>query len=211
MASLRGVYPWQKTATAYPKPVLKGRQLITETNPRESEPFSQVDYVYVAGVKTNTRNIVVSDFLDYILSARYLNLIREERGGTYHVGFSTEVPDQQELPWQGEVHFQTRPEMTDLLVGDVRDVMEEMAKHGPTAEEMDLARKYMVKRHGEIERRAALSLAEQNDRLQDTVLRDRDYDCDYDALIRGIKAKDVRNLARKFFTGDHIVEVYTEE
>ena len=211
VASLRGVYPWQKTATAYPKPVLKGRQLITETNPRESEPFSQVDYVYVAGVKTNTRNIVLSDFLDYILSARYLNLIREERGGTYHVGFSTEIPDSAEQPWQGEVHFQTRPEMTDLLVGDVRDVMEEMAKHGPTAEEMDLARKYMVKRHGEIERRAALSLAEQNDRLQDTVLRDRDYDCDYDALVRGIKAKDVRNLARKFFTGDHIVEVYTEE
>ena len=123
------------------------------------------------------------------------------RGGTYHVGFSTEIPDSAEQPWQGEVHFQTRPEMTDLLVGDVRDVMEEM----------DLARKYMVKRHGEIERRAALSLAEQNDRLQDTVLRDRDYDCDYDALVRGIKAKDVRNLARKFFTGDHIVEVYTEE
>ena len=191
--------------------MLKGEKLISETNPAESEPFSQVDYTYVAGVKTTTRNIVLSDFLDYILSARYLNLIREERGGTYHVGFSTEVSNYRELPWQGDVHFQTRPEMTELLVGDVRDVMEEMAKNGPTAEEMDLARKYILKRHGEVERRAALSLGDQHDRLQDTVLWGRDYDCDYDALVRGIKARDVRNLARKFLAGDHIVEIYTEE
>ena len=211
VASLQGDYAWQKTSTAWPKPVLKGRQLISETNAAESEPFSQVDYTYVAGVKTTTRNIVLSDFLDYILSARYLNLIREERGGTYHVGFSTEVSNYRELPWQGDVHFQTRPEMTELLVGDVRDVMEEMAKNGPTAEEMDLARKYILKRHGEVERRAALSLGDQHDRLQDTVLWGRDYDCDYDALVRGIKARDVRNLARKFLAGDHIVEIYTEE
>ena len=211
VASLQGDYPWQKTATAYPKPVLKGEKLISETNAAESEPFSQVGYTYVASVKTTTRNIVLSDFLDYILSARYLNLIREERGGTYHVGFSTDVPDYPELPWQGEVNFQTRPEMTELLVGDVRDVMEAMAKDGPTAEEMDLARKYILKRHGEVERKAALSLGDQHDRLQDTVLRSRDYDCDYEALIRSIKARNVRNLARKFLAGDHIIEIYTEE
>ena len=101
--------------------------------------------------------------------------------------------------------------MTELLVGDVRDVMEAMAKDGPTAEEMDLARKYILKRHGEVERKAALSLGDQHDRLQDTVLRGRDYDCDYEALVRSIKARDVRNLARKFLAGDHIIEIYTEE
>lgn len=211
VASLQGDYSWKQTATAYPKPVLKGENLISETNAAESEPFSQVDYTCVAEIRTTTRNIVLSDFLDYILSARYLDLIREKRGGTYHVGFSTDVPDVPELPWQGEVHFQTRPEMTELLVGDVRDVMAEMAENGPTDEEMDLARKYILKRHGEVERRAALSLGEQHDRLQDTVLRGRDYDCDYDTLVRGIRARDVRNLARKFLAGDHIVGIYTEE
>ena len=170
-----------------------------------------MDYLFVAGVKTNTRNIVLSDFLDYILSARYLDLIREQRGGTYHVGFSTEVPDNSELPWRGVVDFQTRPEMTQLLVGDVLDVMEAMAKNGPTAEEMDLARKYILKRHGEVERRASKSLLEQNERLQETVLLGRDYDCDYAALVNGINAKDVRKLARKFLSGEHIVEIYTEE
>ena len=211
VASLQGEYPYQKAATAWPKPVLKGRQRIEETNAPESEPVSNVDYLFVAGVKTNTRSIVLSDFLDYILSARYLDLIREQRGGTYHVGFSTEVPDNSELPWRGVVDFQTRPEMTQLLVGDVLDVMEAMAKDGPTAEEMELARKYILKRHGEVERRASKSLLEQNERLQETVLQGRDYDCDYAALVRGIKAKDVRKLARTFLAGDHIVEIYTEK
>ena len=211
VASLQGDYPYEKTATAFPKPVLKGHRQITETRARESEPVSNVDYMYVADVKATTRNIVISDFLDYILSARYLDLIREQRGGTYHVGFSTEVPDRPELPWRGVVDFQTRPEMTELLVGDVRDVMEEMAKNGPTAEEMDRAGKYIRKRHGELERRASASLLEQNDRLVKTVLWGRDYDVDYDALLRGIQARDVRDLARKFLAGDHIVEIYTEE
>ena len=211
VASLLGDYPYEKTATAFPKPVLKGHRQITETRARESEPVSNVDYMYVADVKATTRNIVISDFLDYILSARYLDLIREQRGGTYHVGFSTEVPDRPELPWRGVVDFQTRPEMTELLVGDVRDVMEDMAKNGPTAEEMDRAGKYIRKRHGELERRASASLLEQNDRLVKTVLWGRDYDVDYDALLRGIQARDVRDLARKFLAGDHIVEIYTEE
>lgn len=211
VASLQGAYPYQKVSTAWPKPVLKGRRRIEETHAPESEPVSNVDYMFVSGLKTDTRNIVLSDFLDYILSARYLDLIREQRGGTYHVGFSTEVPDNPELPWRGVVDFQTRPEMTQLLVGDVLDVMEAMAKDGPTAEEMDLARKYILKRHGEVERRASKSLLEQNERLQQTVLLGRDYDCDYDALVRGIRSGDVRKLARKFLSGDHIVEIYTEE
>ena len=40
VASLQGEYPYQKAATAWPKPVLKGRQRIEETNAPESEPVS---------------------------------------------------------------------------------------------------------------------------------------------------------------------------
>ncbi len=211
VASLQGPYPYRKTNTSLPKPVLKGCNYLSETNPPESEPVSGVRYTFVNSFKTNTRNIVLSDFLDYIVSARYVNLIREERGGTYHVGFSTDIPDNPALPWQGIVAFQTRPEMTDLLVSDVRDVMEDMAKNGPTAEEMELACKYIRKRHGEIERRTAMSLGAQLDRLVYTVLWNRDFDCDYDALLGSIKPSEVRDLARRFVKGTAIVRVYTEK
>lgn len=211
VASLRGDYPYKKANTPLPRPVLKGRNLITETNPPESEPLSVVNYTFVKPIKTTTRNIMLSDFLDYIVSARYVSLIREERGGTYHVGFSTDIPDNPALPWKGVVAFQTRPEMTDLLVGDVKDVIADMAKNGPTAEEMDLARKYIRKRHGEVERRTAMSMVLQQDRLVYTVLWNRDFDCDYDALLDGIKACEVRNLARKLSSGTSIIEIYNEK
>ena len=190
---------------------MKGYNLITETNAPESEPVSNVNYTFVSGIKTNTRNIVLSDFLDYIVSARYVALIREERGGTYHVGFSTDIPDNPTLPWKGIVNFQTRPEMTEMLVGDVKAVMDDMAKNGPTAEEMDLARKYIKKRHGEVEKRTAMSVSLQEERLLYTVLWKRDFDCDYDALLNSIKPSDVRNLARRFMNGAKIVEIYTEK
>lgn len=211
VASLGGDYHYKKTNTQLPKPVLKGYNFISETNPPESEPVSAVNYTFVSPVKTSTRSIVVSDFLDYILSARYLSLIREERGGTYHVGFSTDIPENPALPWKGIVNFQTRPEMTNILLGDVKDVMADMAKDGPTAEEMDLALKYIRKRHGEVERRTAMSLGQQHDRLMLAVLWKRDFDCDYDALLDSIKASEVRDLARSFVKGTTIVEVYTEK
>ena len=211
VASLHGAYPYKKTNTAYPVPVLKGYNLITETNEPESEPVSIVNYRYVGKVKTTTRSIVISDFLDYIMSARYVNLIREERGGTYHVGFSTDIPDDPKQPWSGIVSFQTRPEMTDMLVGDVKAVMEKMAKEGPSAEEMDVARKYIKKRHREVENRTAMSVPLQEERLLYTVLWNRDFDCDYDALVEGIKPSEVAKLARTFLQATKIVMVYTEE
>ena len=211
VASLQGDYPFRAADTPFPAPVLQGDHLITETNAPESEPVSNVDYLYVARVKDNSRNRLVSAFLDYILSARLLDLIREERGGTYYVSFATEIPERPELPWLGTVDFRTRPEMTDLLVGDVRDVMERMAKEGPTAKEMEQAGKYLLKRHGEVERRSAQYLRAQEERLRETVLRGRDDDAGYDALLRRVKAQDVRKLARKFVSGARIVEIYTEK
>ena len=211
VASLQGPYSYKKSCTPYPKPVLKGYNLITETNPLESEPVTIVNYTFVAKQKTSTRSILVSDFLDYIVSARYVNLIREERGGTYHVGFSTDIPDNPSLPWKGIVSFQTRPEMTEILVADVKDVLKDMADNGPTAEEMDLASKYIRKRHGEVENKTAKSLALQEERLLYTVLWNRDFDCDYDALLDGIKPADVQKLARSFLAGTNIVKIYTEK
>ena len=211
VASLNGTYTFTKTDTPFPAPVLTGYNLITETNPPESEPVSIVNYTYYPNIMTGTRSLVLSDFLDYIATARYMDLIREKRGGTYHVSFRTEVPDNPVLPWKGVVAFHTRPELTDLLLGDVNDVMQDLAENGPTAEEMELARKYLNKRHGEEERRTAMSLNAQMDRLVKTVLWNRDYDYDHEALLETIKASEIRAMARKFLNGTTIVEVYTEK
>ena len=62
-----------------------------------------------------------------------------------------------------------------------------------------------------VERRSAQYLRAQEERLRETVLRGRDDDAGYDALLRRVKAQDVRKLARKFVSGARIVEIYTEK
>ena len=201
---------FDRTNTPYPRPVLKGRNVIREQNPPQSEPLSAIKYHFVKDMKTTTRQLMVSDFLDYIMSARYNDLIREKRGGTYHVGYSTQVPDNPALPWEGEVDFQTRPEMEDLLIGDVKSVMDDMCRKGPTPEEMELAGKYFMKRYGEVEERVARSLRLQNRRLMREVLYGREYGYDYKAMIESLKPCEVKKMARKMNSGATIIEIYTE-
>ena len=121
------------------------------------------------------------------------------------------VPDNPAHPWRGIVQFKTRPSMADLLLKDVQDVMDQMSREGPSAQEMEVAAKYILKRHGELEVRAKRRIGDQLDRLEETVLLGRDYDCDYDRIVQGITAADVQNMARRFAAGDLLKEIYTEK
>ena len=211
VASLDAGYPYKPAQVAEPRLAVKGFTRIAEQQPPQSEPLSHVYYAFIKPVKTDTRTLVVADFLDYILSARYLELIREERGGAYHVGYSSQIPDNPKQPWQGIVQFQTRPEMTDILVQDVRDEMDRLCKDGPTEAEMAMAAKYLVKRHGETEARVKRTVSTQLDRLKMTALWGREYDYDYQKLTGSITASDVKRLARKMASGDVLLELYTEQ
>ena len=142
VASLSGDYPYTKSKVKAPAPLVKGTMLIEETHKPESEPLTNIYYAFLHKEKTTTRNLVISDFLDYIMSARYNDLIREERGGAYHVGYSTQVPDNPEHPWRGIVQFKTRPDIADVVLKDVQDVMDKMCEDGPTDVEMEMAGKY---------------------------------------------------------------------
>lgn len=211
VASITGDYPYKNAKVKGPAPKVKGTLLIEEEHPKESEPLTNIYYAFLRKEKATTRNLVISDFLDYILSARYLDLIREERGGAYHVGYATLVPDDPSHPWRGIVQFKTRPDIAPVVLQDVQDVMDKMCQDGPTEQEMDVAAKYMIKRHGELEARAARSIGTQLDRLEETVLLGRDYDADYEKIVRGITAKDVQKMARHFASGDILKEIYTEK
>ena len=168
------------------------------------------DFAYLRKMRTSTRNIIVSDFLDYILSARYLALIREERGGAYHVGYTTVIPENPSHPWRGVVQFKTRPDILETVIEDVPAVMKKMCEEGPTEAEMEMAARYLLKRHTELDARAERSVGTQLDRLEDTVLLGRDYDVDYKNVIGSITAREVQKMARYFAGGDILKEIYTE-
>ena len=98
-----------------------------------------------------------------------------------------------------------------MLLQDVQDVVDKNGKEVPTAEEMELQVKYLVKHNAEKEALAKRSLSTQEDRMLSYVRWGTPYGYDYEGVVRSVKASDVRAMARHIAAGNAFIQVYTEE
>ena len=190
-------------------PLYKGRHSYMEGRALKTVPKSEVKLSYKYDIKLKNKEFVILDILDYIMDARCMNKIREERGGTYSVTFSTEVFNEGKVA-ESSIEFQTRPEMTDLLVNDAKTLVKEMAENGPAEAEFENARKYLAKHHSELQARYRQNLSR---KLNSYVMKDRygiDKEKDYLVLLEKASIRDVRKMAAKIAKGDSMLSVYTE-
>ena len=190
-------------------PLYKGRHSYMEGRALKTVPKSEVKLSYKYDIKLKNKEFVILDILDYIMDARCMNKIREERGGTYSVTFSTEVFNEGKVA-ESSIEFQTRPEMTDLLVNDAKTLVKEMAENGPAEAEFENARKYLAKHHYELQARYRQNLSR---KLNSYVMKDRygiDKEKDYLDLLEKTSIRDVRKMAAKIAKGDSMLSVYTE-
>ena len=211
IASLDIPYPYSKGKYLPEKPAFKGRLDIGESNPPAASPYTDISWNWFYGGGRSVRDRARLDILNYIMSARYLALIREERGGAYSVSFRTENSNEAAVPSRSYVEFRTRPEMRGILLKDIQDEMDRMCKDGPEAQEMELAVKYLVKHRAEEENRISKSISAQEDRMLRFVRWGIPYGYDYESLVRAVKPGEIRSIARRIASGNKLVEVYTEE
>ena len=211
VASLGGDYPYKKGKYLPAAPAFKGTLLYEESHEIVNAPLTDISYDFLSTVHNSPRERAEVEFLDYIMSARYLNLIREERGGAYSVFMNTLVSDEKSIPTKSSVHFQTRPELKEILLSDIQGEMDRMCSDGPTAEEMDLARKYLIKHWYEAEKRISRSLSQQENRMLEYVRWGKKYGYDAEKIHRSISAKDIRRLARKINSGRKSILIYEEK
>ncbi len=141
---------------------------------------------------------------------RALNQIREVRGGTYYVQFSSDRYADCKGTTESSVSFQTRPEMTDILVEDVRTLMNEMSASGPSRDEMEAAVKYFIKHRNEKKADREISLRTKLNEGISTIMDGEDFSYDYEKVIRSITAKDVQKTARKLNNGDRYISIFRE-
>lgn len=190
-------------------PLYRGRHRHVRQNKLQTVPKSEVKLSFKYDIKLRNEEFVILDILDYIMDARCMNKIREERGGTYSVTFSTETFLEGKKA-ESSIAFQTRPEMTDILVADAQALMEEMADKGPTKAEFDNATKYLAKHHQEGVDRYRNNLSR---KLSRYMTKDRygiDTDTDYPEMLEKTTRKDIRKMARRIVKGDSMLSVYTE-
>ena len=191
------------------RPTYKGMNTLQETQPKTSAPKSEVEYQFLGKTKLSEKQLLCFEILDYVMSTRYVNLIREERGGTYHVSFATEWYPESEY-FESRVNFQTRPEMTEMLVKDVEEELQRVVEGGVSQEEFDNAVKFLRKYRNEKQERYRNSLTHKNQRRHFMINYGINLDYDFDQVISSIKPQDIHKLARKIQKSDKMLTIYTE-
>lgn len=190
-------------------PQYKGKHRHIRKNKLQTVPKSEVKLSFKYDIRLKNEEFVILDVLDYIMDARCMNKIREERGGTYSVTFSTETFLEGKMA-ESSIAFQTRPEMTDILVADAQALMEEMAAEGPTEDEFENARKYLAKHHMELADRYRNNLSRKLNQYVEKEKYGIDKQTDYLVMLEKLSRKDIRKMARRIVKGDSMLSVYTE-
>jgi zinc protease len=191
-------------------PAYKGHKEFSMTGKKEITPSSQIFRQYDSQVKTDPKTLAAVDFVDYILSQRLLGQIREKRGGTYSIRFSTAVSKRHDGKSESSIDFKTRPELKDALVGDMDSVITRFCKEGPSEKEMDEAAKYLVKRQKERDLREAQNMTELNAKTVSAVRGYEDPSVDRIAAYQEVSAEDVRKAARILTKKNSYTMIYTE-
>lgn len=210
VASLEKTSDSEKAKVEQMLPTYKGEVKLDKTYPLLSAPKVDVDYKFLVKAKDDAKNNAAFEILDYIMSQRCVAQIREARGGTYHVRFYTESYYNKGMR-ESSITFQTRPEMTGILIQDGQDLIDNLCSEGPTKEEMDNAVKYLVKAQAEREQRFAENLSRKSSVRRNFILHGVPFDYDYSKTVHGISAKDIQKLAKKVNNGNRLVAIYREQ
>lgn len=210
VASLQKKAEFEKVKQSPMVPVLKGDIVLDKTYPLLSAPKVDVEYRFIAKVKDDEVYNASYDILDYIMSQRCVDQIREARGGTYHVRFFSESYLYKGLR-ESSITFQTRPEMAEILIQDSKDLINDLCENGPTAEEMENAVKYLVKAQQERVQRFENTLSKRMSERRNFIMHGIPFDYDYEEVINGISAKDIQKLAQKVNNGNSLISVYREQ
>lgn len=210
IASLSGETDAGKTEYSPLVPAYRGTVILDRTYSAASAPKSDVRYCFCTKLPQDPKSRITLEILDYIMGNRALNQIREVRGGTYYVQFSSDTYADCKGITESSVSFQTRPEMTDILVEDVRTLMNEMSASGPSRDEMEAAVKYFIKHRNEKKADRENSLRTKLNEGISTIMDGEDFSYDYEKVIRSITAKDVQKTARELNNGDRYISIFRE-
>ncbi len=211
LASYTGTGNRYEKADAAPYvPSYKGEVVHDRSYPLLSAPKVDILYEFMTSVKDDARTNVTYQVMDYIMSQRCVNRIREERGGTYYVRFTSE-----KIPHDGirlsAITFQTRPEISEVLLKDCQDLIDDLCTNGPSETELENAVKYLIKAQGEKKQRYANNLGTRLGERSALILYGTPFDYDYESIIGKIGTNDIKKLARKVNNGTRLISIYREQ
>lgn len=167
-------------------------------------PKAKITVEYHTGLKYDQKNSLTMYLLRYLLSERYIKSIREEKGGTYHVGVSGAVLSEPENRADLVIEFETDPTLKDILIKAVDEEIEDLAKNGPVQEEIKNALLFTKKNYSTREKKSDYWFG----RFKHLVTEGFDIYENEEQNVEKVTPKDIQKLAQKIYKSGNRLTLY---
>ena len=154
-------------------------------------PTATTIMVYSGKESYDLRNNVLMDFLTQALDMVFTDEVREKEGGTYGVssyGSLNKYPHEQALM---QIVYQTDPTKKEKLNTLIDELVKKMAAEGPTPEQMQKVRDYMVKQYNDNQKENSYWISS----LDEYYYTGIDFNADYLNIVNSVTAADVKAFA----------------
>ena len=157
----------------------------------QQTPMATVAMVITGNCTYNLRSSVLMSVLNQALDMVYTEEIREKEGGTYGVStYGMLGSERQNATLQ--IVYQTDPAKFEHLNGIINTQLEKMAQQGPTDEQMQKIKEYMLKKYADNQKENGYWLGN----IREMLYTGMDKTKDYEALVNGLTAQDVAQFAQ---------------
>jgi len=155
---------------------------------------ASVTRIYHNKTDYTAMNNLLAKFTSYILSNRYLKSIREEKGGTYHVGVISFLSRNPAPTASVEIAFDTDPVLVDELLNVVQEDIQNLVTYGPTENEISEIKLYLEKRFQD--RKKNISW---NNIISNALQNEPFFDLEELSLLDKINIQNVHQFAKSIF------------
>lgn len=159
--------------------------------------------VYSGNCPYNERNDIMLSMTAQILDLVYTEKVREDEGGTYGVSVYGGLSKFPKQTFALQILFDTAPAKRNKLMEIIYAEADNFAKNGPSQENLNKVKEYMLKKHAENlkENRYWLNM------IDEYVFTGVDMMKDYEQIVNSITTKDIQNFASSLFTQKNKIEV----
>ncbi len=159
--------------------------------------------VYSGSCPYNERNDIMLSMTAQILDLVYTEKVREDEGGTYGVSVYGGLSKFPKQTFALQILFDTAPAKRNKLMEIIYAEADNFAKNGPSQENLNKVKEYMLKKHAENlkENRYWLNM------IDEYVFTGVDMMKDYEQIVNSITTKDIQNFASSLFTQKNKIEV----
>ena len=170
---------------------------------QQENPKTTNFVVYSGDCPYTEKNDMMMSMVKQILDLVYTEKVREDEGGTYGVGVYGSISRYPTPQFALQIMFDTAPSKSAKLMEIIYAEADALAQNGPSAENLNKVKEYMVKKHAEDlkENRYWLNI------MDEYVTTGVDMMASYGQVLDSITAADIQKFAHMLFSQKNRVQV----